>query len=114
MAKKKKAVKKKTAKKKAVKKATRKKTAKKKTAKKKTAKKKTTKKKAGKKKTAKKGPSKGQWTKAEESILKKKFSSNPTAALAKELKKSLGAIKKKAARMGLAKSKRYMKTLGRG
>ena len=105
MAKKKKTVKKKTAKKKTVKK---------KAVKKKTAKKKTAKKKTAKKKTAKKGPSKGQWTKAEESILKKKFSSNPTAALAKELKKSLGAIKKKAARMGLSKSKKYMKTLGRG
>jgi len=79
--------------------------------------KKTTKKKktVAKKKTAKKAKraTKGLWSKADISLLKKLFSNNPTASIAKKLKRNTDAVKKKASRMGLRKSKKYMKSLGR-
>ena len=56
---------------------------------------------------------KGLWAKSETNLLKKLFSSNPTAAIAAELGRPTDAVKKKAARMGLRKSKKYMRTLGR-
>jgi len=66
-----------------------------------------------KKKKAKKKLSKGLWTKSELSLLKKLFPNNPTAQIAAKLKRPTDAVKKKASRMGLRKSKKYMKTLGR-
>ena len=48
-----------------------------------------------------------------ESLLKKLFPSNPTAKVAAKLKRPTDAVKKKASRMGLRKSKKYMKSLGR-
>lgn len=56
---------------------------------------------------------KGLWTKSDISLLKKMFPNNPTAAIAKELGRPTDAVKKKASRMRLRKSKRYMKGLGR-
>ena len=56
---------------------------------------------------------KGLWTKSELSQLKKLFPSNPTAKIAARLNRPTDAVKKKASRMGLRKSKKYMKTLGR-
>jgi hypothetical protein len=73
------------------------------------------KKKATKKKRAvkrKKAP-KGGWTAAEVNLLKKLFPTNPTAKIAAKLRRKTDAVKKKASRMGLRKSKRYLKTLGR-
>jgi hypothetical protein len=56
---------------------------------------------------------KGAWTKADLQLLKKMFANASTAAVAKKLGRPLEPVKKKASRMGLVKSKKYMKTLGR-
>lgn len=87
--------------------------AKKKKAKKKVTKKKTAKKKPAKKKAAKKKGRKGLWTKAEENLLKKLFSTNPTSKIAARLGRKTDAVKKKAGRMKLRKSKKYLKSIGR-
>lgn len=82
--------------------------------KRKTAKKKVVKKKAKKKKAAKrKKAARGLWSKADVSLLKKLFPANPTSRIAKQLKRKTDAVKKKASRMGLRKSKRYLKSIGR-
>jgi len=57
---------------------------------------------------------KGLWSTRELNLLKKLFASEPTAKIAAKLGRPTEAVKKKASRMGLRKSKRYMKTLGRG
>jgi hypothetical protein len=62
---------------------------------------------------AKKKLVKGLWSKSEIALLKKLFPSNPTAKVATNLGRSIGTVKKKASRMGLKKSKKYMKSLGR-
>ena len=56
---------------------------------------------------------KGLWSDKDLSLLKKEFGNKPTAAVAKKLGRGLDAVKKKASRMGLRKTKKYMKTLGR-
>ena len=56
---------------------------------------------------------KGTWTKDDLKLLKKLFGNHPTAEVAAELGRPLDAVKKKASRMGLSKSKSYMKKLGR-
>jgi hypothetical protein len=66
-----------------------------------------------KKKKKKKKLIKGLWSKSELSLLKKLFPNNPTAEIAAKLGRPNDAVKKKASRMGLRKSKRYLKTLGR-
>jgi hypothetical protein len=68
---------------------------------------------AKKKKAPKKKLKRGVWTKSDLATLKKLFPSNPTAAIAKKLGRPTDAVKKKASRMGLRKSKKYLKTLGR-
>ena len=55
----------------------------------------------------------GLWSKSEISLLKKLFPSNPTAKVAAQLGRSLDTVKKKASRMGLKKTKKYLKSLGR-
>ena len=65
------------------------------------------------KKKARKKKVKGLWSKSDIQLLKKLFSNNPTAEIAAKLGRPTDAVKKKASRMGLRKSKRYMKTLGR-
>jgi hypothetical protein len=65
------------------------------------------------KKKAKKKLVKGLWSKSDLSQLKKLFPNNPTAAIAAKLGRPTDAVKKKASRMGLRKSKKYMKSLGR-
>jgi len=62
---------------------------------------------------AKKNLTKGVWTKGDLNLLKKLFLNHPTAQVAAKLHRPTEAVKKKASRMGLKKSKRYMKTLGR-
>ena len=69
---------------------------------------------AKKKKAKKKKMIKGLWSRSEISLLKKLFSNNPTAEISAELGRPNDAVKKKASRMGLRKSKKYMRTLGRG
>ena len=56
---------------------------------------------------------KGLWSKGELSKLKKLFPNTPTAKISTLLGRPNDAVKKKASRMGLRKSKRYLKTLGR-
>ncbi len=62
---------------------------------------------------AKKKLIKGLWSKREISLLKKLFPNNPTANVAARLGRSTDTVKKKASRMGLKKSKKYLKSLGR-
>ncbi len=66
-----------------------------------------------KKKKIKKKLKKGLWSKSELTLLKKLFPNNPTAEISSKLGRPNDAVKKKASRMGLRKSKRYLKTLGR-
>jgi hypothetical protein len=55
----------------------------------------------------------GLWSKSQVSLLRKLFPSNPTAKVATKLGRSLDTVKKKASRMGLKKTKKYLKSLGR-
>lgn len=69
---------------------------------------------AKKKRATKKGKGrKGMWSTADVNMLKKLFAENPTAMIAKKLRRSVDTVKKKASRMGLKKSKRYLKKIGR-
>jgi hypothetical protein len=68
---------------------------------------------AKKKKVAKKKALKGLWTKADTNLLKKLFPNNPTSRIAAKLGRKTDAVKKKASRMKLRKSKKYLKSLGR-
>ncbi|MEE9370872.1 MAG: hypothetical protein V3W45_05305 [Sedimentisphaerales bacterium] len=65
-----------------------------------------------KKRKAKKAP-KGLWTTRDVNLLKKLFPNNPTSKIAARLGRRTDAVKKKASRMGLRKSKRYLKSIGR-
>jgi len=65
------------------------------------------------KKKKKKKLIKGLWSKSELNQLKKLFPNNPTAKISTTLGRPNDAVKKKASRMGLRKSRRYLKTLGR-
>ncbi len=56
---------------------------------------------------------KGLWSKSEVSLLRKLFPNNPTAKVAAQLGRPTDTVKKKASRMGLKKSKKYLKSLGR-
>jgi hypothetical protein len=56
---------------------------------------------------------KGSWTRDDMKQLKKLFPDRPTAEVAAELGRPTEAVKKKASRMGLKKSRRYMRSLGR-
>lgn len=55
----------------------------------------------------------GTWTLDQVKILKKEFPNSHTAEVAEQLNRSIDTVKKKASRMGIKKSKRYLKTLGR-
>ena len=56
---------------------------------------------------------KGLWSKDDIKQLRRLFPNQPTADVASNLRRPTEAVKKKASRMGLRKSKRYMKSLGR-
>jgi hypothetical protein len=56
---------------------------------------------------------KGSWTRDDVKQLKKLFPDRPTAEVAAELGRPTEAVKKKASRMGLKKSRKYMRSLGR-
>ncbi|MFA5553869.1 MAG: hypothetical protein WCZ89_05965 [Phycisphaerae bacterium] len=68
---------------------------------------------AKKTKTVKRTRAKGLWSKQHINLLKKLFPDNATAKIAKKLGRKLDAVKKKASRMGLKKSKKYLKSIGR-
>jgi len=54
---------------------------------------------------------KGLWSKSEVSLLRKLFPNNPTTKVAARLGRSLDTVKKKASRIGLKKTKKYLKSL---
>jgi hypothetical protein len=56
---------------------------------------------------------KGLWSKDDLKQLRKMFPTNATAEVASKLGRPTEAVKKKASRMGLKKSKTYMRSLGR-
>jgi hypothetical protein len=56
---------------------------------------------------------KGTWTNDDLKVLKRDFGNQRTTEVAKELGRPVDAVKKKASRMGLRKSSKHMKTLGR-
>jgi len=62
---------------------------------------------------AKKKLKKGLWSKEEVQILKKDFPKMSCAEVAKKLGRPLYAVKRKAYRLGVYKSRRYLKSLGR-
>jgi hypothetical protein len=53
------------------------------------------------------------WSKSDVALLRKLFPNNPTAKIAARLGRSLDTVKKKASRMGVKKTKKYLKSLGR-
>jgi hypothetical protein len=68
---------------------------------------------AKRRKTAKKKKAPKLWTTREVNLLKKLFPTNPTSKIAAKLKRKTDAVKKKASRMRLRKSKKYLKSLGK-
>ena len=62
---------------------------------------------------AKKKAVKGLWSKSEVGLLRKLFPNNPTAKVAARLGRSTDTVNKKASRMGLKKTKKYLKSIGR-
>ena len=62
---------------------------------------------------AKKKLVKGLWSKSEVSLLRKLFPNNSTAKVAGRLGRSLSTVTNKASRMGLKKTKKHLKSLGR-
>ncbi|MBN2129281.1 MAG: hypothetical protein JW741_07275 [Sedimentisphaerales bacterium] len=62
---------------------------------------------------ARKKLTKGTWTRDDVKSLRKLFPSRATADVAARLGRPTEAVKKKASRMGLKKTKSYMKSLGR-
>ncbi len=65
-----------------------------------------------KKRKAKRTP-RGQWSTKDLNLLKRLFGVNATSKIAKKLKRKTDAVKKKASRMGLKKSKVYLRRIGR-
>ena len=69
---------------------------------------------AKKKKAAKrKRVLKGLWTTRETNLLAKLFPTTPTARIAAKLGRPTDAVKKKASRMKLRKSKKYLRSIGK-
>jgi hypothetical protein len=54
-----------------------------------------------------------RWSKEEIRTLKKIFKANSNQAVANVLERTPKAIERKAAKLGLVKTKKYMRTLGR-
>ncbi|MDD5327217.1 MAG: hypothetical protein PHY02_05315 [Phycisphaerae bacterium] len=68
---------------------------------------------AKRRKAAKRKKTPALWTTAEVNLLKRLFPTNPTSKVAVKLKRKTDAVKKKASRMGLKKSRKYLKSLGK-
>jgi hypothetical protein len=62
---------------------------------------------------AKKRSPRGQWSKGDLNLLKRLFPATATSKIAKKIGRKTDAVKKKASRMGLKKSKAYLKRIGR-
>jgi hypothetical protein len=68
---------------------------------------------AKKKKAVKRKKAPKPWSTRDVNLLKKLFPTNPTSKIAGKLRRKTDAVKKKASRMGLKKSKKYLKSLGK-
>jgi hypothetical protein len=68
---------------------------------------------AKKRKAVKRKKAPKQWSTRDVNLLKRLFPTNPTSKIAKKLRRKTDAVKKKASRMGLKKSKKYLKSLGK-
>jgi hypothetical protein len=68
---------------------------------------------AKKRKAAKRKKAPPMWSVRDINLLKKLFPTNPTSKIAKQLRRKTDAVKKKASRMGLKKSRKYLKSLGK-
>ncbi len=68
---------------------------------------------AKKRKSAKRKKAPAAWSTRDINLLKRLFPTNPTSKIAKKLKRKTDAVKKKASRMGLKKSKKYLRSLGK-
>lgn len=64
-------------------------------------------------KMARKSLVKGMWSKDDLKELRRLFPTHATAEVASHLGRPTEAVKKKASRMGLRKSRNYMRSLGR-
>ncbi|MGD0572469.1 MAG: hypothetical protein ABSB11_05560 [Sedimentisphaerales bacterium] len=62
---------------------------------------------------AKRRTPRGQWSKGDLNQLKRLFPVTATSKIAKKVGRKTDAVKKKASRMGLKKSKAYLKRIGR-
>lgn len=62
---------------------------------------------------AKKKRARGLWSAKDINLLKRLFPATPTARIAAKMGRATDAVKKKAARMKLRKSKKYLRSLGR-
>jgi hypothetical protein len=62
---------------------------------------------------AKKRTPKGRWSTQDLNMLKRLFPTTPTSKVAQKVGRKLDAVKKKASRMGLKKSRAYLKRIGR-
>ena len=62
---------------------------------------------------AKKKVKLGIWTKKEVQLLKKEFPNNSCEKVANKLSRPFYAVKRKAYRLGIYKTKRYLKSIGR-
>jgi hypothetical protein len=61
----------------------------------------------------KKRTPKGRWSTQDLNMLKRLFPTTPTSKVAQKVGRKLDAVKKKASRMGLKKSRAYLKRIGR-
>ena len=68
---------------------------------------------AKRKKAARKKSARGTWSTGDINLLVKLFPNTPTVQIARKDKRKTDAVKKKASRMGLRKSRRYLKSIGR-
>ena len=64
-------------------------------------------------KKAKSRKPRGQWSKHDLNLLKRLFPATPTSKVATKLHRKTDAVKKKASRMGLKKSRVYLHRIGR-
>ena len=62
---------------------------------------------------AKKKLASGEWSKVEVGVLKKMFPATSNPKIAAKLNRSLASVEMKAKKMGLKKSAKYLKSIGR-
>ncbi|HLB72839.1 MAG TPA: hypothetical protein VJJ98_02370 [Sedimentisphaerales bacterium] len=66
------------------------------------------------KKKTKKKLKRGPWLKSDIQTLKKEFPTKPCVEVAQKLGRPLYAVKRKAYRLGIYKTRQYLKSIGRG